>query len=45
MAGREAAASRFDTDLQRARVPGLEGASTAYINSIAGLVMNPDLLR
>ena len=44
MADREAAASRFDTDLQSARVPGLDGASTAYINSIAGLGMNPGLL-
>ena len=39
-----AAASGFDTGPQGARVLGLGGASTAYINSIAGLSTNPGLL-
>ena len=39
-----AAASGFDSGPQGARVLGLGGASTAYINSIAGLSTNPGLL-
>ncbi|MCC3152643.1 outer membrane protein transport protein [Hymenobacter sp. BT770] len=39
-----AAAGGFDTGPQGARVLGLGGASTAYINSIAGLSTNPGLL-
>jgi long-chain fatty acid transport protein len=42
--GLTASASGFDTGPQGARVLGLGGASTAYINSIAGLSMNPGLL-
>ena len=39
-----ALASGFDTGPQGARVLGLGGASTAYINSIAGMSVNPGLL-
>ena len=39
-----ASASGFDSGPQGARVLGLGGASTAYINSIAGLSTNPGLL-
>ena len=39
-----ASAGGFDTGPQGARVLGLGGASTAYINSIAGLSSNPGLL-
>jgi len=39
-----AQASGFDTGPQGARILGLGGASTAYIGSIAGLVVNPALL-
>ena len=42
--GLTAAASGFETGPQGARVLGLGGASTAYINSIAGLSVNPGLL-
>ena len=42
--GFSAAASGFDSGPQGARVLGLGGASTAYINSIAGLSANPGLL-
>ncbi len=42
--GLTAAAGGFDTGPQGARVLGLGGASTAYINSIAGLSTNPGLL-
>lgn len=42
--GLTASASGFDTGPQGARVLGLGGASTAYINSIAGLSINPGLL-
>ncbi|MGY3088823.1 long-chain fatty acid transport protein [Hymenobacter sp. UYAg731] len=39
-----ALASGYDSGPQGARVLGLGGASTAYINSIAGLSTNPGLL-
>ena len=39
-----ASAGGFYTGSQGARVLGLGGASTAYINSIAGLSVNPGLL-
>ena len=42
--GLTASAGGFDTGPQGARVLGLGGASTAYINSIAGLSTNPGLL-
>ncbi len=42
--GLTASAGGFDTGPQGARVMGLGGASTAYINSIAGLSTNPGLL-
>jgi long-chain fatty acid transport protein len=42
--GLTASAGGFDTGPQGARVMGLGGASTAYINSIAGLSSNPGLL-
>ena len=42
--GLTASAGGFDTGPQGARVLGLGGASTAYINSIAGLSINPGLL-
>ena len=42
--GLTASAGGFDTGPQGARVLGLGGASTAYINSIAGLSVNPGLL-
>jgi long-chain fatty acid transport protein len=42
--GLTASAGGFDTGPQGARVLGLGGASTAYINSIAGLSSNPGLL-
>jgi long-chain fatty acid transport protein len=42
--GLTASAGGFDTGPQGARVLGLGGASTAYINSIAGLSANPGLL-
>lgn len=37
-------AGGFDTGPQSARLLGLSGASTAYINSIAGIATNPALL-
>ena len=39
-----AQAGGFDTGPQSARLLGLSGASTAYINSIAGISTNPGLL-
>ncbi|MBO2013146.1 OmpP1/FadL family transporter [Hymenobacter negativus] len=42
--GLTASAGGFDNGPQGARVLGLGGASTAYINSIAGLSLNPGLL-
>ena len=39
-----ASANGFDTGPQGARILGLGGASTAYINSIAGLSTNPGML-
>lgn len=42
--GLTASANGFETGPQGARVLGLGGASTAYINSIAGLSTNPGLL-
>lgn len=42
--GLTASAGGFETGPQGARVLGLGGASTAYINSIAGLSSNPGLL-
>ena len=42
--GLTASAGGFDAGPQGARVLGLGGASTAYINSIAGLSTNPGLL-
>lgn len=42
--GLTASASGFETGPQGARILGLGGASTAYINSIAGLSVNPGLL-
>ncbi|MCI1186508.1 outer membrane protein transport protein [Hymenobacter sp. DH14] len=42
--GLTASAGGFDTGPQGARILGLGGASTAYINSIAGLSVNPGLL-
>ena len=40
----KASASGFDNGPQGARILGLGGASTAYINSIAGLSTNPGML-
>jgi long-chain fatty acid transport protein len=42
--GLTASAGGFDNGPQGARVLGLGGASTAYINSIAGISSNPGLL-
>ena len=42
--GLTASAGGFDTGPQGARLLGLGGASTAYINSIAGLSVNHGLL-